>query len=240
MSRSASTPDPPFDEYAESYDRALAEGLSVSGEDKTYFARGRMTWLARCLAGLQASPRRVLDFGCGTGSSVPLLLDLHGAVTVLGVDVSARSLSVARREVPSERARFATLREYQPAGDMDLAFCNGVFHHVPPAERPGAVDCVYRSLQPGGIFSFWENNPWNPGTRYVMSRIPFDRDAQTLTPPEARRMLRAGGLEILRTDFLFIFPRALKWLRFLEPGVARLPFGAQYQILARRPGAPAR
>ena len=33
---------PHFDKYADDYDAALAEGLSVSGEDKDYFARGRV------------------------------------------------------------------------------------------------------------------------------------------------------------------------------------------------------
>ena len=81
--------------------------------------------------------------------------------------------------------------------------------------------------------AFWENNPWNPGTRYVMSRIPFDRDAITLTPPEARRMLQAGGFDILRTDFLFIFPRVFSWFRGVEPFLVQLPLGAQYQVLCR-------
>ncbi len=80
----------------------------------------------------------------------------------------------------------------------------------------------------------WENNPWNPGTRYVMSRIPFDRDAVTLTPREARALVRANGFDIVDTTFLFIFPRALRWLRALEPPLARLPFGAQYQVLCRK------
>ena len=31
-----------FDEYADGYDAALTQGLSVSGEDKHYFARGRI------------------------------------------------------------------------------------------------------------------------------------------------------------------------------------------------------
>ena len=96
------------------------------------------------------------------------------------------------------------------------------------------MNLVYRSLVPGGLFSFWENNPWNPGTRYVMSRIPFDRDAITLTPPEARRLLRAGGFEIVRTDFLFIFPRILGWLRGFERFAATLPLGAQYHVLCRK------
>ena len=62
-----------------------------------------------------------------------------------------------------------------------------------------------------------------------MHRIPFDRDAIPLTPPEARRLLQAGGFEILRTDFLFLFPRMLKWLRGLETLLVRWPLGAQLQ-----------
>jgi hypothetical protein len=60
-----------FDEYAETYDSALARGLSVSGEDKKYFARGRIEWLRDCLQRLQEQPKTLMDFGCGTGSATP-------------------------------------------------------------------------------------------------------------------------------------------------------------------------
>ena len=59
--------------------------------------------------------------------------------------------------------------------------------------------------------------------------------ALALTSPEARRLARAGGFTILRTDFLFIFPRMLSWLRGIEPLVSRLPLGTQYQVLCRKP-----
>jgi len=127
------------------------------------------------------------------------------------------------------------LKNHQPAADFDLAFCNGVFHHIPLSERADAVNHVLRSLKPGGIFALWENNPWNPGTRYVMSKIPFDRDAITLAPPNARKLLHDGGFEILQTDFQFFFPRPLCWFRGLEPLLAKIPLGAQYQVLARKP-----
>ncbi|MFY9557769.1 MAG: methyltransferase [Blastocatellia bacterium] len=224
-----------FDGYAAHYDAALAQGISVSGEDKTYFARGRIAWLADCLRQIGVQPRSALDFGCGTGSATPFVLDLIGAESVVGVDVSPESLEAARREYSSTSARFLLFNEYRPDEQFDLAFCNGVFHHIPVDERANAVDCVYRSLRPGGFFALWENNPWNPGTRYVMSRIPFDRDAITLTPPETRSLLQAGGFEIARTSFLFIFPRVLSWLRGLEPLVSGMPFGAQYQVLCRKP-----
>lgn len=130
---------------------------------------------------------------------------------------------------------FSATRRYQPSGEVDLAFCNGVFHHIPPPERRGAVDYVYQSLRPGGVFAFFENNPWNPGTRLVMRRIPFDRDAKTLTAPESKCLLRARGFELLHTDFLFFFPRLLSWARKAEPSLSSVPLGAQYLVLGRKP-----
>ncbi len=223
-----------FDQYAARYDEALAEGLSVSGESKDFFALGRVVELSKGLRQLGQPVESVLDFGCGTGSSIPFLFEHLKPQRILGVDVSAKSLEVAARQ-GWLNSKFQTLDTYQPQADYDLAYCNGVFHHIPPDGRAGAVRCVYESLRPGGFFSFWENNPWNPGTRYVMSRIPFDRDAITLSMLEARRLVRGAGFEILRGDFHFIFPAALKWMRWLESPLARLPFGAQYHLLCRKP-----
>lgn len=240
------TADPTFDEYAEDYDAALAQGLSVTGESKEYFARGRVAWLAECLKSFDIStagrsPQQngrfdcVLDYGCGTGSATPFLLELLPVDRVLGVDVSQKSLEFAQRHYGSERASFQPIE--QPAADRpcDLAFCNGVFHHIPLAQRAECMAYIFASLRSGGFFAFWENNPWNPGTRLVMRRCPFDREAITLSAPQARELARNAGFEIVDTDFLFIFPRALGFLRGLEPLVSALPLGAQYQVLCRRP-----
>jgi SAM-dependent methyltransferase len=226
-----------FDAYAEDYDVALARGISVSGERKDYFAQRRIEWLRDCLNHFSAPVTALMDFGCGTGSSSPLFFNILGVETFLGMDQSSKSLEVARKAHGSDRAQFLLFDEYQPGSQLDLVFCNGVFHHIPPADRPPAIEYVLRSLRPGGLFAFWENNPWNPGTRYVMSRIPFDRDAMTLSPLEARQLLRVCGFEILRTDFLFIFPNILRWCRWLEPLCSRLPLGAQYQVLCRKPNS---
>lgn len=71
-----------------------------------------------------------------------------------------------------------------------------------------------------------------------MSRIQFGRDAITLTPPEARRLLLAGGFEVLRMDFLFVFPKFLGWLRKLELALAGLPLAAKCLILGRQGSSP--
>jgi SAM-dependent methyltransferase len=223
-----------FDCYADSYDRALGEALAASGEDRSYFARGRVTWLAGCLRRMGSNPRHVMDYGCGTGATTPLWFEILRAETVVGVDTSQRSLEVARRNHGSERVRFLAAQEYEPAGAEDLAYCNGVFHHIPPKQRRDAVHFVYRSLRPGGMFAFWENNPWNPGARYVMAHCAFDRDAVPLSPVEARRLLRSAGFTVLKTDFLFVFPRILRAFRPVERLIPRLPLGAQYQVLCQK------
>lgn len=226
---------PHFDKYADDYDAALAEGLSVSGEDKDYFARGRVAWLLRRLQVVQASTKVILDFGCGIGSSAPILRSMPGVQSYFGIDQSVGLLEKARRQYANEHNRFLSIEQHQPDGTVDLVFSNGVFHHIPLAERAGAVDHVYQSLKAGGIFALWENNPWNPGTRYVMSRIPFDRDAITLSSSATRALLRARGFRILRTDYLFIFPKVLSALRWSEAYVSWLPLGAQYLVLAQKP-----
>ena len=137
----AATDAPEFDAYAARYDEALAAGLSITGEDKDYYARGRMRWVAGRLAALGvASPTTVLDFGCGLGNATPLFIEELGARAVVGVDVSEGLLDRAREAFANEpRAHFATIEAHDAPASADLAFVNGVFHHIPVADRPGAL-----------------------------------------------------------------------------------------------------
>jgi hypothetical protein len=61
-----------------------------------------------------------------------------------------------------------------------------------------------------------------------------DRDGVLLTARQAVRLLDGAGLQPLAFDHTFIFPRALKVLRPLEPWLVGWPVGGQYQVLARR------
>lgn len=153
MNPADSPPRASFDQFATNYDAELARGLSVSGEDKHYFAEGRIRWLQRRLHGLGARPARILDFGCGTGGSVRLLLGLAGVRRVTGADISEASLELARQEHVGLPADFRPLTVPPEEAAFDLVFCNGVFHHIPPEHRPGAMDYVRKSLKPGGLFA---------------------------------------------------------------------------------------
>jgi ubiquinone/menaquinone biosynthesis C-methylase UbiE len=225
-----------FDRFADNYDECLNDALAASGETKEFFARARVEWLAKRLADYRQPARSVLDYGCGTGDTTAFMRECLASQSVVGLDVSERSLERARMK-HGARCRFLTFAEYTPDSSVDVIYCNGVFHHIPVAERADAIAYISRCLRPGGVFALWENNPWNPGTQYVMYKCEFDRDAVKIAPGEAARLLRDGGLEVLRTDHRFFFPHSLRMMRPAECLLTRVPFGGQYQVLARKGAA---
>ncbi len=223
-----------FDAYAADYQQVLQQGLKLTGEDSSYFAEGRIRHTAQCLRKLSVEVRSVLDFGCGTGTAAEHLLAHFPAARVCGIDVSAASIEQARQIHQDERVCFFTPSALPADIRFDLAYCNGVFHHIPPVQRADALRQIYDLLNPGGVFALWENNPWNPGTRIVMSRVEFDRDAIMLWPGATRRLLRECGFRLLRNDYLFYLPSFLKFLRPLERYLIRIPMGGQYLILCQK------
>jgi SAM-dependent methyltransferase len=224
-----------FDRYAHSYDTILEETLRITGENKDYFARGRLECLARCLARLGKNAGLVLDFGCGTGSTIPLLFEFLGAERIIAIEEFGEMAELARARFGSERVSIRAGSDSLASAVCDTVFCSAVFHHIPSGDRAGVARQIFEYLKPGGLFAFWEHNGWSPAARYVMSQCEFDRGCIPLSAAEARKMLRAVGFEIVRTDFRFIFPRALRWFRGLEPRFTRIPLGAQFQVLCRKP-----
>ncbi|QEG34538.1 class I SAM-dependent methyltransferase [Bythopirellula goksoeyrii] len=224
-----------FDDYANEYEEALQTGLQVSGEHPEYFARRRIEWTHALLDSRDIEINTVLDFGCGVGIAAPLLNEILNPQCIWGFDPSTAAIARARQDRPGSPNQFVDCADELPSAEFDLVYTNGVFHHIPPRERATAFATIWRTLRPGGWFAFWENNPWNPGTRLVMNRIPFDRDAITISPYEANHLLRRSGFNPVRTDAWFLFPHRLRALRPLEWLVHRIPFGAQYLVLAQKP-----
>lgn len=210
----------------------LAQGLRLTGESKDFFVRGRLE-LLRQLLPTDASPRRILDFGCGTGSTTRALAELFPDAHVTGVDTAERALDYASEVNGGPRVDFRPVSQLEGRPTYDLCYTNGVFHHIPPASRPRALAAIRDALQPEGTFALFENNPWNPGTRMVMARIPFDRDAQTISPRATLRLLRAHALPPIGPPrYLFFFPRVLAALRRLEAHLRHVPLGGQYVVMA--------
>lgn len=243
MSSSAAT----FDAAAVDYAQQLEQGIAVSGESVEYFVEGRVAWLERYVrhravkhetlrSGAGTSPRpTVLDFGCGVGNASQVLRSRLNAHQVIGLDCSAESLRVAGQRHTSPVFKWTVAGADLAPASIDIAYTSGVFHHIEPEVRQAELAKIFGWLKPGGLLALFENNPWNPGTQWVMSRIAFDRDAKCLSPVETKQRLLSAGFKCLQTRSMFYFPKPLSFLRSLETILSLAPLGAQYVVLAQRP-----
>lgn len=222
-----------FDEFAHKYERTMERSCALSGESPDFYAAERMRWCARRLHDWLPADT-VLDFGCGTGGSTRYFFETLGCKSVVAVDPSIESLNVARERYSGLNVQLATLEEFIPSADIPFAFCNGAFHHIPPADRLGALRYIRAALSENGIVAFWENNPWNPMVVYGMSLNEFDRNAKTLSAPSSVRLLKTAGFRVQFLDYCFFFPHFARGLRRIEAALRWLPLGAQYLVVAQK------
>jgi SAM-dependent methyltransferase len=226
-----------FDPHARTYQGTLDQSLRFAGETTAEFAAMKVDLILDASRRLLGQPSRLsfLDVGCGTGLAARALRSRAGRV--VGADVSAEMIGAALEECPEvdfvplegPRLPFAD-------GEFDVQFCACVYHHVPLRERRAFVAELVRVVRPGGLLFVFEHNPWNPLTRRVVDRCPFDRDAILLTAGETRGLLEGAGLKVAEQRYYLFFPRVLGCLRRLEPWLGWLPLGAQYYVAARKPG----
>jgi SAM-dependent methyltransferase len=91
-----------------------------------------------------------LDLGCGTGEHVTRHLAKLYEVT--GVDISARSVAIARKQIPEAAfvvADMATLDLSPASYDLITAFFSMI--HVPRTEHAGLLSRIHSWLRPGGV-----------------------------------------------------------------------------------------
>lgn len=168
--------------------------------------------------------KRWLDFGCGGGASTMILARLFPDSPIVGVDLSERSLAIARARTEYFRYRNVDfLLSPSPdclppdLGSFDAILFSAVLEHLLPEERKILLPRLWDLLNPGGVL-FIDQTPWRyfpfeghttrlPLTNYLPDRLAFsyakslshrvgaDESWETLL----RRGIRGGSVgEILR------------------------------------------
>jgi SAM-dependent methyltransferase len=214
-----------FDRYAETYDRVLAASLGSAG-DIDRFAAYKVDEIAYRLRG--TAVRRVLDFGCGVGRSLPFIASTFPSAELWGFDPSLDSAQAARKR--ESRAQVIADWNEIPIGAFDCVMAANVFHHVEADARESEMGrCAAALADTGSLFVF-EHNPLNPLTRYVFERCPFDRDATMIRRKEIVRLGTLAGLRVRRAAFTLFLPFSGKFVASIQRGLAWLPLGAQYYV----------
>ena len=103
---------------------------------------------------LVPSRRSALDLGCGTGTKATAYV-AREFDAVIAVDISARSIEVARQRVPGVEFLAGDMTRVEfPAEAFDLVTAFYSVLHVPAGEQSGLVARVASWLVPGGVFLF--------------------------------------------------------------------------------------
>jgi len=228
-----------FDKYAGDYRDIINRVASISGEQFEFFIQLRLGLVKERVAEKSGSrePMRILDFGCGTGTTEKYLKSLFPGALISALDSSAESIRVAR-EMGLGEVTFIHADGFElpfPDGFFDLIYSNGTYHHIDPAHHEKFLREMYRVCRYGGDLFIFENNPGNPLMMRAMKKNPFDAGVAAIYPRRMREMTVAAGFTCKEIGYYFFFPRFLRFMRWTEKWLRRVPVGAQYFLWAIKP-----
>lgn len=229
-----------FDCYIKNYRKNLDQSLSLSGESSAYFAEYKALKLKEWLPGKFFQNQKILDFGCGDGLMTYFVSRCFPSSVVYGVDPSPKSIKSAQEQ-------FAAINfsvNYEQKADLafedntfDIVFSAGTFHHITFDCHKGYLQEIFRVLKPHGCFVMFELNPFNPLTVWTFKRNPIDKYATMLYPSYARKVISGVLSEsILTTKYYCFYPHVVKYLRWTERFMTKIPMGALYAVIAQLNG----
>ncbi len=160
------------------HDHSFSTDLRVEEVDK-YYAVAKRSYDCYYKQVLQnAAGKRVLEYGCGTGSSAFEIIK-HGAREVVGIDISPVAIELsqkkAREENVEDRTQFLVMNAEKlefPDNSFDLVCGIGILHHL-DLER--SYSELSRVLRPGGIGVFHEPLGHNPLINRFRNKTPHLR-----------------------------------------------------------------
>ncbi|MFE2992812.1 class I SAM-dependent DNA methyltransferase [Streptomyces sp. NPDC059262] len=189
------TPAPDRTGQAEAFD-----AIGARYDDAFPHKEGQLAAVDTLLAGL-APGSRILEVGCGTG--VPTSRQLADAGhSVVGVDLSAGMLELARKNVPEAEFHQLDLASLRPEpgqeagelGEFDAVTCFFTLLMLPRSEIPAALRLLHSMLRPGGLLALSMveadlDDAEIPFLGHTIRVSGFLRD-------ELRQVVRDAGLEI--------------------------------------------
>ena len=164
-----------FDDISEEYDDNLRELVGQFGDDIEKYAEYKVQ-LVKSLVSTKGVPKRILDFGCGTGRSLQYLRTYFPEAFLYGCDVSPDSLNIAKKNSPHTVFFLNDLSSalYAQNVKWDLVFLACVMHHIEPSDRKQWLKAIGDNIAPGGYLVIFEHNLLNPMTKRIV-QSPLNR-----------------------------------------------------------------
>ncbi|PPT05133.1 SAM-dependent methyltransferase [Geitlerinema sp. FC II] len=209
----------------------LTSGAAVSYDPITqYVLPPNETWVREgAISAVRSQPQRILDLGCGTGSTTLMLKQVFPEAEVIGLDLSPQMLVVAAYKAAragldiawkhglAERTRF-------PDASFDVVSVSLLFHELPPEISQQVLQECFRLLTTGGEVVVLDGNqatlrqtPW----LMEVFEEPYIRD---YAEGDVVQWMRRSGFEAIEG-------REHWWIHQVTRGVKPLAVSSRTQPL---------
>lgn len=216
-----------FDQYADSYKQLVSQSTGDRIQDIDFYARQKIRIL-RKLLGKQATPLKILDFGCGIGLSLPPLQQAFRSSKIYATDPSEKSLAIATNSSTARAIPYSDLNTEQFHNTFDLIFTSCVFHHIDEGEHLKILANLLQLASPGGKLMIAEHNPWNPVTQRMVNNCPFDEGVILIPMPVMKKRMLAAGWENPGGRFMSFVPASFRKIGSIDTFLGWCPLGGQY------------
>lgn len=173
------------------------------------------------LDAIQTTPRRIVDLGCGTGSTTLLLKQKFPDAEVIGLDLSPYMLVMAEHKAIQAGLEIHWrhgLAEQTglPDTSVDLITASLLFHETPPAISKAILREAYRLLTTGGEVLMLDGNQKMLRQTEWLTQIFEEPYIQTYAAESVDAWMGATGFGAIQTHDLW-------WLHQVTRGVKPLP-----------------
>ena len=185
-----------------------------------------------------ATPRRIVDLGCGPGNSTGLLRERWPDAEITGLDSSADMLEAARRDHAGIDFVVGDIAEWTPDDGYDLVFSNAALQWVSDHER--LLPRLIKAVAPEGVLAVQMPSNYDFPTHKLMrqaaaegpwrERLADARPPSPVKPPEFYYNCLAPKcrhIALWETNYIQVMDGVdaiIAWLRGtgLRPFLARL------------------
>ena len=180
------------------------------------------TWVRQGLIdSIMGKPRRILDLGCGTGSTTLMLKQAFPQAQVIGLDLSPYMLVMADRKAKTMglnvQWRHGKAEETGfPDASFELVTASLLFHETPPTATKSILRECFRLLVPGGEVLILDGNQKTLRQVDWLTEVfeePYIKDYAT---GNLDAWMGAAGFEAVQTKDLF-------WVHQVTKGIKPIP-----------------
>ena len=177
------------------------------------------TWVRQGLIdAIRGTPRRILDLGCGTGSTTLMLKQAFPQAQVTGLDLSPYMLVMADHKAKTAgltiQWRHGKAEETGfPDASFDLVTASLLFHETPPTATKSILRECFRLLVPGGEVLILDGNQKTLRQVDWLTEVFEEPYIKDYAAGNVDAWMGAVGFEAVQTKDLFLVQQVTQGMK---------------------------